>query len=301
MAQALKLGLRDLPSLMLLILVRAIRSVGNLRANADALRRVWQVAVEKRDLVKALIQRQLRVAHAGRGLGLFWQFFHPLFIVVVYMVIFGAVIGRRLGPMGDLPGSYSSYILAGLVPWLITQNAMAQATGALTGNENLVKQVIFPIEVLPFATTSVAAITYAPALMIVLLHAMVLGVGLTPTLLVLPLLLALHFTLILGIAFALSSVTVFVRDIREVINVFSVVALYLMPVIYVPAWMPSILKPIIYLNPFSYLIWAYQDVLFFDEFQHPFAWAVLAIMAIGSLAVGARIFAKLKPYYGNAL
>lgn len=286
---------------MLLILVRAVRSVGNLRANAEAIRKIWQVALDKRDLVRELVNRQLRMAHAGRGLGLFWQFFNPLVIVLVYMVIFGGVIGRRLGPMGDLPGSYPSYILVGLVPWLMTQNILAQATGALTGNENLVKQVIFPIEVLPLATTLVTMITYSPALAVVLLHAVTIGNGWNPMLLILPVLFALHFLLMLGISLALSAVTVFVRDVREVITVFLVIALYMLPIIYAPAWMPSILRPIIYLNPFSYLIWAYQDVLFFGEFHHPFAWFVLATMAIGSLALGARIFAKFRPYYGNAL
>lgn len=286
--------------LMVAIPLRVLGSLFALRANMTAIHRVWTIALEKRQLLRELIARQLRAAHAGRGLGMFWQFFHPLFIVLVYMMVFGVIIGTRIDTGGDLSGSYPSYILAGLVPWLITQNAMSQATGALVGNENLVKQVIFPIETLPMASAGVALITYAPAMGLVLLHTILSG-GATPMLLVLPILLALHVALLLGLAFVLSSVTVFVRDVRELVGLLSVVALYLMPVIYLPAWVPAALKPILYLNPFSYLIWAYQDVLFFGELRHPFAWAVLAVMAVGTLAVGARLFAKLKPYYGNAL
>lgn len=288
---------------MHLIVAIPLRIVGSLfavRANMAAIGRVWSIALQRRQLLRELIGRQLRVAHAGRGLGMFWQFFHPLFIVLVYMMVFGVVIGRRMDTAGDLPGSYPSYILAGLVPWLITQNAMSQATGALVGNDNLVKQVIFPIETLPMASAGVALTTYAPAMGLLLLQTVLSG-GVTPMLLALPILLALHVALVLGLAFMLSSVTVFIRDVREFVNLFSVVALYLMPVIYLPAWVPATLKPILYLNPFSYLIWAYQDVLFFGEFRHPFAWVALAFMAASTLAVGSRLFAKLKPYYGNAL
>jgi len=291
----------QIATLLIAIPTRILESLLALRANAAAIVRIWTIALEKRQLLWELINRQLRAAYAGRGMGILWQYFHPLFVVLVYLLIFGFVIGGRIGGMEDLPGSYPSYILAGLVPWLITQNAMMQATGALTSNSNLVKQVIFPIELLPLASTAVSLLTYAPAFAIVLFHSVFLSTGFTPTLLALPLLLALHFGLALGLSFMLSSVTVFVRDVRELISLFSVVAVYLLPIIYLPAWMPRVLKPIIYLNPFSYLIWAYQDVLFFGEFRHPFAWAVLFLMALAAIALGARIFAKLKPYYGNAL
>ena len=291
----------QISTLLIAIPIRVLESLFALRVNAAAIRRLWSVALEKRQLLRELINRQLRAAHAGRGLGVFWQYFHPLFVVLVYLLIFGFVIGGRIGGTEDLPGSYPSYILAGLVPWLITQNAMMQATGALADNSNLVKQVIFPIELLPIASTAVSLLTYAPAFVLVLLHSLLLGTGPTPTLLALPLLLVLHFGLSLGLSFILSSVTVFIRDVRELISLFSVVAVYLLPIVYLPSWMPTILKPVIYLNPFSYLIWAYQDVLFFGEIRHPFAWAMLFLMALAVIALGVRTFAKLKPYYGNAL
>jgi lipopolysaccharide transport system permease protein len=74
-----------------------------------------------------------------------------------------------------------------------------------------------------------------------------------------------------------------------------------MPTVYLPDWMPRILQPVIYLNPFSYVIWVYQDVLFFGTFRHPYAWLVTLVFALLALGLGYRTFEKLKPYYGNVL
>jgi lipopolysaccharide transport system permease protein len=64
---------------------------------------------------------------------------------------------------------------------------------------------------------------------------------------------------------------------------------------------PSVFKPLLYANPFSYMIWCYQDVLYFGRFAHPFAWIVFMAFSMLSLYVGYRVFKKLKPYFGNVL
>jgi lipopolysaccharide transport system permease protein len=117
----------------------------------------------------------------------------------------------------------------------------------------------------------------------------------------LPAVFVVHFILATGLSFALAAITPFFRDLRDIVIVFTSVVMYLMPTVYLPDWMPRILRPIIYLNPFSYVVWVYQDVLFFGTFRHPYAWLVMLGFALLALGLGYRIFQKLKPYYGNAL
>jgi lipopolysaccharide transport system permease protein len=99
----------------------------------------------------------------------------------------------------------------------------------------------------------------------------------------------------------LSGLTLFVRDIREFINVFSLVAMYITPAVYVEDWVPSALRPLLYLNPFSYLIWVYQDTLFYGFIKHPEAWYFMIFTSVIALAGGYRLFRRLKPFYGNVL
>ncbi|QOZ33055.1 ABC transporter [Bradyrhizobium sp. CCBAU 53421] len=253
-----------------------------------------------RELLREMVDRDLSAAHARHGFGALWVFIHPLVVVGTYLLIFGFVLGSKLSITADFPGDYSAYILASLVPWLMLQAALVRGPGALIGSANLVKQVVFPIELLPIAATIAATIPHLPALGLVILYKAYVG-GLSWMLLLLPVVFAIHAILAIGLSFALSAITPFFRDLREIVTVFTSIAMYLMPTVYLPDWMPRALRPLIYSNPFSYVVWVYQDVLFFGSFRHPYAWAVTIVFALLSLGLGYRMFEKLKPYYGNAL
>ncbi|HMM88264.1 ABC transporter permease [Bradyrhizobium sp.] len=256
--------------------------------------------VRYRELLREMVVRDMNSAHALHRLGWIWIFVHPLVMVATYLLIFGFVLGTKIAVSGEFPGDFPGYILAGLVPWLMMQAAIVRAPSALIGNANLVKQVVFPIEVLPITTTIASTIPHLPAIVLVILYKLVVG-GLSWGFLLLPAAFALHLSLALGLSFALAALTPFFRDLREIVTVFTSVVMYLMPTVYLPDWMPPVLRPIIYLNPFSYLIWVYQDVLFFGAIRHPFAWVVTVLLALLVLGIGYRAFERLKPYYGNVL
>jgi lipopolysaccharide transport system permease protein len=268
--------------------------------NAQALWITAKQIYNYQDLLREMIHRELTAAHARHGFGGLWVYAHPLVIVGTYLLVFGFVLGSKLNVNGDFPGDYPSYILAGLVPWLMMQAAIVRGPGALISSANLVKQVVFPIEVLPIAGAIAATIPHLPSLGLVMVYKLFVG-GLGWTIILLPVVFAMHFVLAIGLSFALAAITPFFRDLREIVTVFTSIAMYMMPTVYLPDWMPRILRPVIYLNPFSYLVWVYQDVLFFGTVRHPYAWIVTMLFALLALGLGYRTFEKLKPYYGNAL
>jgi lipopolysaccharide transport system permease protein len=271
------------------------------RQNIACIAEVLRHVASMRDLLTELIRREINSPHAGHGLGPAWAYIHPIVIVLVYLYVIGFVIGSKIDASANFPGDYPSYILVGLVPWLMTQNALVRTTGALTANSNLVKQVVFPIEILPVAAFASASIPYLPALTLVLCYQLYVSGGLPATTLLLPAVFAMHIALGVGLGFALSALSVFVRDLREIVSVFCVVAMYVTPAIYLPEWVPAKIRPILYLNPFSYVTWCYQDAIFFGAIKHPVAWVVFAALAFISLALGYRLFRELKPFYGNVL
>lgn len=269
-------------------------------ANANAILVEGRRLARASELLKEMIRRELTAVHAGHSLGTAWVFFQPLLTVLIYLLIFGFVLGSKVAVTQSFPGDFPSYLLVGLVPWLALQAALTRTPHALVGNANLVKQVVFPIETLPFASACAALIPYIPAFGVVLLYKAVIG-GLPLTVLLMPIPLAFLVGTAIGMGFILASLTAFVRDIREFVLVLCMLAMYLTPAVYLPDWMPEPLRPLLYLNPFSYLIWTFQDVFFFGEIRHPVAWVVSAVLAILSLGVGARLFNRLKPMYGNVL
>ena len=259
--------------------------------------RLWQ----RRELLVQLTWREMSAGHTGHRLGLLWLVIHPFVLVCIYLFVFGFVFGGQLKAADQFPGNYPSYLLIGLVPWLAMQAAIIRSTTALISNANLVKQVVFPIEVLPIASALAASLPYIPAFVLVLLYRALNVGGFDWALVLLPVVMLLHLVIAVGLGFALSAVTTFLRDLKEVISVLCTIAMSLSPAVYLPDWAPAPLRPLIYVNPFSYLTWVYQDVLFFGQVAHPWAWVITAALAAISLSVGYRLFARLKPYYGNVL
>ena len=98
-----------------------------------------------------------------------------------------------------------------------------------------------------------------------------------------------------------ASVGVYFKDAKDVIQVFTVIGIYLMPVAYLPEWVPSSVRFLLYLNPFSYLAWCYQDVCYYNRFEHPWAWPILMIGSLFSFYAGYRFFGRLKTFFGSAL
>ena len=89
-------------------------------------------------------------------------------------------------------------------------------------------------------------------------------------------LLAFQLLAMIGVAFALAAVGAYLRDAKDFVQLFAMMGVYLLPRVYLPEWVPTLFKPLLYLNPFSYMVWGYQDALYFGRFQHPWAWGVFA-------------------------
>ncbi len=270
--------------------------------------RMYTVTVEflktlfrNRALLVEQVRRDLFEAHAGQVIGGLWSVLHPLSIMLIYAFVFTFVFQNRIGGTYELPLDYTSYILSGLAPWMAMVQALSKTSNALTANANLIKQVVFPIEVLPIK----AALSSIVPLIVMLAVYFIYTVGFQQqflwTQLLLPVLVFIFALWAMGIGLFLASSSVYVRDVREFVQIFAVAGVFILPVIYLPTWVPAIFKPFLYINPFSYIIWCFQDALYFGRFEHPWAWVVSLIGGVIVFGLGARTFIGLKPYFGDAL
>jgi lipopolysaccharide transport system permease protein len=206
-----------------------------------------------------------------------------------------------MGGTAELPLNYTVYILSGLVPWLALVDSLNRAPNAVTGNSNLVKQVVFPIEVLPAKTVIAALLPQVVQILILIVYMLYTYGRLPGTYVLLPALLFVQTVGVLGLSYALAGASVYLRDIRDVVQVLTVVGGYLMPMFYLPAMVPALFRPLLYLNPFSYMVWCYQDALYFGRFEHPFAWPIFVGGSMLAFYAGSRAFGALKPHFGSVL
>jgi lipopolysaccharide transport system permease protein len=253
-----------------------------------------------RRLALAMARRELTSRYAGQLMGSFWVG-HPLFLMGTFVFLFAVEFQTKLGGSVEMPRDYTVYILSGLVPWLSILPVLTGGCMSILGNIGLVKQFNFEVEVLPFKDVLISLVFWVIGIAIIVVYTLATDQSLPWTFLMLPYLLAWHVVAMVGCAWLLSAITVFFRDLKDIINVLANLGVYMLPVVYLPQWVPEIFRPFIYANPFSYIIWVYQDVLYFGRFEHPAAWLWSTIFAVVAFTSGHRVFQRLRPLFGSAL
>lgn len=278
-----------------------MKSLINPKPHFIAFRELAAILTKHRQLTIELAKREIKDRYLGQVLGAFWAVGHPIMLMAVYVFIFAYVFNARIGGTYALPKDFTVYLLSGLVPWMCFQETMSKGTSVIVSHANLVKQVMFPLEVLPVKGVISSLLSFFISLAILTMYVLFRYQSLPPTYLLLPLLVFLQIIAMIGVSYIFSAIGVYFRDLKDLVQVFSTVSLYMMPILYLPAQVPGKLRPILYLNPFTYLVWCYQDVLYFGRIEHGWAWLVNTTLSLGIFYIGYRVFRKLKTMFGNVL
>lgn len=263
--------------------------------------KVFSLIIKNKTLLFELTKREMSEQFAGGVLGSIWIVFHPLFLISVYMFVFGFVFQNRIGGTHELPLNYTVYILSGLIPWLNLQQVLSKSCTSILSNKNIVKQVIFPVELLPIKTVLGTLPSQIISLMVLIIYVLAKYNAIPSSFWLYPIVCFFQILMFVGISFLLSSTTVFIKDIKEVVNLFSFAGMFLLPIAYLPSWVPQVFKPLLYLNPFSYMVWVYQDVFYFGRIEHPFSWVVFLLISMAAFILGAYVFKNLKTYFGDVM
>lgn len=253
------------------------------------LKKHWQLTIE-------MTKREINDRYAGQVFGLFWTFGHPLILIFLYVFIFGYVFKSTI----EGPYDFVVYLLAGLIPWLTFQEVMFKSSVLFINNVNIVKQIIFPVVVLPVKTVLASILTQIILFGLLLIYVFLSGGFPKITYILLPLLVIVQMFAMVGASFLLSSASPFLRDTKDFVQIFATINFFAMPMLYTSVKIP-LFKYIFYFNPFSYMIWCYQDALFFGQFRHPWAWLVFIAMSLLLFIFGYRFFRKIRLMIGNVL
>ncbi len=246
------------------------------------------------ELTLTMAKREISDRYVGQTLGIIWAIGHPIFMIGIYIFVFAFVFKVKLGNSAALPLDYTTYILAGLVPWLSMQELIVKSCTVITSNSSLVKQVVFPLEILPVKSVLASLAPQIVAFAILFVYVLATAGSLWLTYVLLPLIFFFQVLIMMGLAFFLAAIGAYFRDLKDVMQLFSVCSIYLLPIFYLPDMVPDMFRPLIYLNPFSYMVWCYQDVIYFGYIAHPVAWIIFPAMSVITFVLGYRVFRKLK-------
>jgi lipopolysaccharide transport system permease protein len=250
-------------------------------------------------LLVVMAGREVTDRFAGSALGAVWALAHPLFLMGLFVCVFTFIFGMRFPGEGGL--HYSIFLIAGYLPWMVLQDVTVKSCTAISGNANLVKQVVFPLEVLPLKSVLASLLPQMIGLAFLLVYSLLSTGALPGTWILLPLILLMQIIGLFGLAFLLSAIATYVRDLKEIMTLHALAGLYLLPILYVPGAVPGLVMKVLAVNPFSHPVWVFQDALFYGSIVHPWSWAITAAGSVLLFVVGYGLFRKLKVYFGNVL
>lgn len=261
----------------------------------------FHVIIKNKELIWEMSKKDIIDKYKGQPLGMVWALVHPLLLIFIYIFLFSIVFQAKIGGQSQQPLSYAAYLLSGMIPWLTIQAALNGGAIAITSNATLIKQVIFPAEVLPIKMVGSAVIIEVIYLVIDILYCVVTTQTISLMWIFLPVALAIEIVFLIGLNYIVAALNVYMRDVKDFVQVICTIGVYILPVIYAPEAVPGMFRQILYLNPVSHMTWMFQDILYFREIVHWYSWLISIIEAVVLFYFGHSLFRKLKVGFGSVL
>ncbi|PYQ58315.1 MAG: hypothetical protein DMF58_15735 [Acidobacteria bacterium] len=253
-----------------------------------------------RQLIAALTVRDLKARYRGSILGFFWSLANPLLLLGVYTLVFTIFFPQQVVK------NYPLFLFAGILPWTFFSAAVLESTNSISGNAGLIKKVMFPAESLPLVVVFSHLVHFAlalPVLFAAMIIYAVLGLATIPmTALLVPFLMILQTILVAGIVMCVSSASVLLRDLRDIIANLMQLGFFVTPIIYLIDNVPSrFLRALLRLNPMTPFVVSYQDVLFFGHLPGLADTLLMIAYALASMLLGIVVFDRLRDTLAEAI
>ncbi len=218
---------------------------------------------ERKELVKNLVIKQLKVRYKSSSLGFLWSLLNPLLMMLVYSAVFSRMV--RGGAEGI--DNYAAFLVVGLFTWNFFAGSLSDSVNAFMGNASLIKKVYFPRIILPVSSVLTNLVNYLLSLAVVFILLGIWGIYPNWSVLYLPAVILIMLLICAGFSFLLATLNVIFRDIEHMIQVGLLAWFFMSPVIYVPweDFIPARFHDLYLLNPMARLIISFQDILYFGE------------------------------------
>ncbi len=260
----------------------------------------WRELYRKRKLIQLMVNRDLVGRYKGSFAGLLWTVANPLALLFIYWFVFSVIFRVRFGSDGK-PINFVLYVIAGLLPWMAFSEALVRSNSTILENTNLVKKVVFPLEVLPVNhVLSAFANSLVGILLLILLEVVSRGV-LPWTFVLLPLVVLPQLLLTAGIGWFLASLGVFIRDINHIIGLVLTIWMFLTPIVYPESLVPPRLLHVTRMNPFTPVVNGYRSVMLEGAIPAPGQWLYLLAVSLVIFFLGYYWFVRTKKAFADVL
>lgn len=247
--------------------------------------------INRRELLRNLIIRNLKIRYKGSVLGFFWSLLDPLFMMLVYLLFI-----KLMRFSIELP-----VLLVGVIAWQFFVMCANDSVNIITGSTNLVKKVYFPRIILPLAMVIANLVNFLLSVGVLLVILLFFKVPLGLVLVWFPVIVLFQFVFCLGISLILSTSNVFFRDTEHLMGVIMMTWFFLTPIIYPISKVPEKFLNLYFLNPMASLVTLYRYSFLGKEFLQAGTFYLSLIVIIGFFIIGLLIFSKFQKYFADEL
>ncbi|MDD1702844.1 MAG: ABC transporter permease [Methanoregula sp.] len=244
-------------------------------------------------LILELAKRDFIERYSGSALGFVWSFIYPLINILIYMVIFGSLMGARLPGMSSIWG-YGVYLVAGLIPWTAFANTVTRSSTVFLDKKNIIAKIHVDLPTLPLFIVISETITFVVTLVIFLAILLITGVSLSWYLALIPVLYLIQQVLAYALGFFFAMFVVFLRDLKEVVAIAFQIWFWFTPIVYVFDILPSMVQNILYWNPMLSVVSAYHDIFVYQRMPSFGFLTIVLAASIALIVVDYLIFKKLE-------
>jgi ABC-2 type transport system permease protein len=249
-----------------------------------------------RELIFTLTLKDLKVRYKNAAIGFGWMLLNPLCMMIIFSTIFKLVFKLEIA-------HYPIFLLSGLFPWTFFRGSLTAAATSIVDNANLVKKSCFPRVVIPISVVLANLINFGLSMVLLLMLILFSGIPLTASTLWLPVVIFIQVVFIIGISLIVSSLHVFYRDIRYIMEVVLSVWFFATPIVYsmdmvekvLPSWVFTLYK----FNPMVGIVRIYHDLLLFGQELEAGELITAFLISIAILVIGYFTFSRYEDVFAD--
>jgi ABC-type polysaccharide/polyol phosphate export permease len=249
---------------------------------------------EHANLLFELVHRDLTIRYKRSLFGFLWTMLHPLLLMMIFTIVFSGLF-RFHTP------HYETYFLSAYIAWNFFAQTMTNAMASVAWNGPLMKRVRVPRSIFTLSAILSGLVNLALSLIVLLVIMLIVRAPLYPSLVVVPASILIVGVFTLGASLALTAVSVFFADVREMVQAGLPALLYMTPVIYPVSIVPPQYRWLVQRNPLTVLFEIVRDPIYAGRVPSLHEFGTATLIALISLVIGWSIFRRLAPGFDGRL